>query len=54
MVSDRYRLTEWRTPDQGLVGTELYDLDHDPKNNVNLASVKEHEALVQQLSDRLR
>lgn len=52
--TDRYRYTEWRDPQGALVGTELYDQDEDPENNVNLAVRPENAALVTQLATRLQ
>jgi arylsulfatase A-like enzyme len=54
MVTSRYRFTEWRTQAGECIGTELYDLERDPSNNVNLAGLSEHQELVLQLSKRLR
>jgi arylsulfatase A-like enzyme len=53
MRTDRYRYVEWRTADGKLVGTELYDQQIDPHNNVNIANKPENEVLVAKLSRQL-
>jgi len=54
MATALYRYTEWRTQEGESVGTELYDLERDPQNNVNLAVLAEYDELVQRLSGQLR
>jgi len=50
--TDRYRYTEWG--EDGSEGAELYDHQSDPQEMKNLADRPEQEALVRQLSARLR
>ena len=49
MRTDRYRYTEW-----GDKGSELYDHQGDPGENVNLAARPDNKALVETLSKQLR
>jgi iduronate 2-sulfatase len=57
MRTDRYRYTEWvqkgdrNTPPAGV---ELYDHHVDPDENINLAGLPEHAALLAQLRQRLQ
>jgi len=53
MRTDRYRYTEWLSPEKTLVARELYDHDRDPDENVNLAVRTENAALVEALSRQL-
>ncbi len=59
MVTDRYHYIEWRPWDHArktggeLAATELYDLKHDPGENINIAGRQEHAALVSSLAIRL-
>jgi arylsulfatase A-like enzyme len=46
--TDRYRLVEWRAKD--FVEHELYDLEKDPDENVNVAKKPEYEAKVKELA----
>ncbi|QDV24728.1 sulfatase [Aureliella helgolandensis] len=48
--TERWRYTEW---DSGEQGTELYDHHADPQELHNLASLPEHAATLQQLSQQL-
>lgn len=47
----RFRYTEWK---EGYSGIELYDHQSDPDETHNLAYVKEQQATVRELSDRLK
>jgi arylsulfatase A-like enzyme len=47
----QWRYTEW---DEGELGRELYDHDHDPGELVNLAGVSEHATVVAELHQTLR
>jgi len=56
MRTDRYRLVLWldcRDPQSAPFGTELYDLDRDPEENINLCGKHEDAELLQELSSRL-
>ncbi len=53
MRTDRYRYTEWFSPDHALVARELYDHGKDPAENINLAGKPGQEALVDRLSREL-
>ncbi len=54
MRTDRYRFTEWRPrKDNGEKFHELYDMEKDPLETVNLAASKENADLVRQLSAML-
>ncbi len=53
MRTDRYRYTEWTSPENQLVGQELYDHEQDPGENVNLAVRKGSERLVERLNKML-
>lgn len=53
MATESFRYTEWTSEAGELIGTELYDLDQDPGNNVNLAGRTEQAAMVAELSARL-
>lgn len=52
--TERYRYTEWRDPQQTLIGTELYDQNNDPEDNINIATRAENTALVKQLAAQLQ
>jgi iduronate 2-sulfatase len=57
MRTDRYRYTEWvpkADRDAKPEGVELYDHQADPVENVNIANRAENQALVEELSRRLR
>ena len=60
MVTQRYHYVEWRPWDHAsktagaLVATELYDLQEDPQENVNVASRAENEELLLDLAAQLR
>lgn len=51
MRTDRYRYTVWRSRDTAkrILAEELYDHESDPHENVNLAALPEHAALVKRL-----
>jgi arylsulfatase A-like enzyme len=51
--TDRYRYTEWMSPENELVGRELYDHEQDPDETINLAVRVGHEDLVVRLSEML-
>jgi len=53
MRTDRYRYTEWLSPEKILVARELYDHDRDPDENVNLAVRTENAGLVETLGRQL-
>ncbi len=53
MRTDRYRYSEWMSPENKLVGRELYDHEQDPDENVNLAVRQGYENLVERLSKML-
>jgi arylsulfatase A-like enzyme len=52
--TDRYRYTEWTEPGQKAVGIELYDHEHDPAENVNLAGHPDQQQRIRALSKQLR
>ncbi|MEI9893023.1 MAG: sulfatase [Chthoniobacter sp.] len=52
--TDRWRYTEWKNMKDELVGTELYDEQDDPKENVNLAAEAENKGIVAEMAKRLR
>ncbi len=51
--TERFRLVEWATPTRDFVEYELYDLENDPDENVNIAVLPANAALVDQLSGQL-
>lgn len=53
MRTERYRYTEWMSPEDDLVGRELYDHRQDPGETVNLAVDAEYGVLVERLSKML-
>lgn len=53
MRTNRYRYTEWIKPDKTNVGIELYDLEKDPKSNVNIANRPKNKKLMAELSKKL-
>ncbi len=52
--TDRWRYTEWRDPKENLAGTELYDEQNDPLENVNLAGETAHTETVRKLAEQLK
>ena len=54
MRTDRYRYTEWLSPEKTLIARELYDHDRDPDENFNLADRAGNGKLVESLSWMLR
>lgn len=53
MRTDRFRYTEWMSPQNKLVGRELYDHQLDPGETVNLADRDDSAGIVERLSDLL-
>jgi iduronate 2-sulfatase len=52
--TERYRYTEWVVKGtKDVRGSELYDYQTDPQENVNLAVLPEHAALVKRMADLL-
>lgn len=54
MRTNRYRYTEWTSPQGERVGTELYDQQADPGDMVNLAGRVAQQELVDELSAKLQ
>ena len=60
LVTDLYHYVEWRTWDRkkGVAGklkaTELYDLQTDPKENVNIADNPTNQAIIKELANQLK
>ena len=52
--TDRWRYTEWKNMKDELAGTELYDEQDDPKENVNIAGEAENKSIVEEMAKRLR
>jgi arylsulfatase A-like enzyme len=52
--TERYRYTEWITPESDERPRELYDYSKDPDERINLAGLPESESLVRDLSARLK
>ena len=53
MRTDKWRYVEWTKPGAETV-RELYNMVHDPQNNLNVADKPEHVKVVEALSKRLR
>jgi len=53
MRTDRYRYTEWFSPEKALIARELYDHERDPDETVNLAGRAGNEKLVESLGQML-
>jgi arylsulfatase A-like enzyme len=53
MRTPRYRFTQWQEKDGKVTARELYDLDADPEENVNLANRPENKDLVASLQREL-
>ena len=53
MRTDRFRYTEWMSPQNTRVGRELYDHQLDPGETVNLADRDDSAGIVERLSDLL-
>ena len=49
-----HRYTEWTPEESGPTEYELYDLNIDPKEFVNLAGSAEHDEVREQLAETLR
>ena len=54
MRTVRYRLTRWVKPDGTELAHELYDHQHDPLENDNIADVPENKSLVDELTRQMR
>lgn len=54
MRTDRYRLTRWMSRDGREAAIELYDHQLDPQENVNLAGRPENQALVKELTEKMK
>jgi arylsulfatase A-like enzyme len=52
--TDRWRYTEWANPKNETVGVELYDEQHDPQENVNVAAEPAHQATVAEMAALLK
>ncbi len=52
--TDRWRYTEWRDPKQNLAGTELYDEENDPQENINVAAEPAHAVTIEALATQLK
>jgi iduronate 2-sulfatase len=52
--TDRWRYVEWQKQDGAIVARELYDLDTDPDETVNLAGQSNYEAVVSEHSALVR
>jgi iduronate 2-sulfatase len=48
--TDRFRLVEWRVQDGAVADQELYDLEKDPGENVNVARRPEYADRLSELS----
>jgi arylsulfatase A-like enzyme len=53
MRTDKWRYVEWTKPGQE-PARELYNMDQDPQNNLNIANKPERAQVVESLSKRLR
>jgi iduronate 2-sulfatase len=51
--TERYRLVEWATQDRKFVEHELYDLNEDADENINIARQASSAVIVRQLSEQL-
>lgn len=54
MRTNRYRYTEWVNSKNKIVYRDLYDLELDPQETVNIINIHEHKNLVKELSQTLR
>lgn len=54
MRTDRYRFIEWSGKGSEKVVCELYDHETDPQETVNIAGLRENEAMVASLAEQLR
>ena len=52
MRTERYRLTEWMSPDRSFYQIELYDYKTDPDERVNLAADGANGTLVKKLKEK--
>ncbi len=53
MRTDKWRYVEWTKPGEQ-TQRELYNMVHDPQNDLNVADKPEHEKIVKVLGERLR
>jgi iduronate 2-sulfatase len=53
MRTDKWRFVEWTKPGEK-TEYELYNMVHDPQNNLNVADKPEHAKIIESLSKRLR
>jgi iduronate 2-sulfatase len=53
MRTEKWRYVEWTKPGAQTV-RELYNMVHDPENNLNVAAKPEHEKVLEALGNRLR
>jgi arylsulfatase A-like enzyme len=53
MRTDKWRYVEWTKPGAA-TEYELYNMAHDPQNNLNVAAKPEHAKVIESLSKRLR
>lgn len=53
MRTDRYRFTEWLVPGTDFRAYELYDHQHDPDENINLANHARSKTVVDELKQQL-
>ena len=54
MRTDHYRLTRWLKPSGDEVARELYDHEHDPQENVNVAERTENKDLIAELTRQMQ
>ena len=54
MRTDRYRYTEWVTADGTVVYRDLYDMDNDPGETINIGALPENKELMDSMATLLR
>jgi len=54
MRTPRYRYTEWVTDDGRVVYRDLYDMDNDPGETVNIGALPENAGLMAEMAALLR
>ena len=54
MRTDRYRYTEWVMPDGSVVYRDLYDMENDPGETVNIGALPENAELMAEMAALLR